>query len=182
MALSLKMRTFCLAYVGEANGNGTEAARIAGYKGDDATLSQIAYENLRKPEIIAFIAELRAEAEKKASGRIMTATEVKVGLTRIAEADIADVFESDGTFDLQKAKERNVSRLIKTLKFDKDTGRLVHLELHNAHTAHQDMGKVHGLFPTKIEITDKDADDLIDRSGVPLPETFAGEPMLKSQM
>lgn len=180
------MRTFCLAYVGEANGNATEAARIAGYKGSDLVLRGIGHENLTKPNITAFIEELRQGAEKKASGKILSATETLVGLTRIALADIAEVFETDGTFDMQKAKERNVSRLIKSISFDKDTGQMTKLELHNAHGAHVDLGKYHGLFPTKIVITPEDADAAILRAakehGLPLPETFGGEPIQKSEM
>ena len=150
--LSLKMRTFCLAYVGEANGNATEAARIAGYKGNDVTLWAVASENLRKPQVAAFIEELRRDAEKKASGKILSATETLVGLTRIALADIAEVFEEDGSFDLQKAKKRNVSRLIKSISFDKDTGLMTKLEMHNAHGAHVDLGKYHKLFTEKLEL------------------------------
>ena len=37
--------------MGPAAGNATEAARIAGYKGNDATLSAVGSENLRKPLI-----------------------------------------------------------------------------------------------------------------------------------
>ncbi|HEX5704857.1 MAG TPA: terminase small subunit [Pyrinomonadaceae bacterium] len=184
--LTLKQRAFCLAYAGEANGNATEAARIAGYKGDDATLSVTGFRMLRKANIEAAIGELRRDAEKKASGKILSATETLVGLTRIALADIAEVFEPDGSFDLQKAKARNVSRLIKSISFDKDTGRMTKIELHNAHGAHVDLGKYHGLFPTKIVITPEDADRLADeaakRYGLPLPETFGGEPLAKSEM
>jgi hypothetical protein len=39
----------------EVKRNGTEAARLAGYAGDDPTLCQTAYENLRKREIQAHI-------------------------------------------------------------------------------------------------------------------------------
>jgi phage terminase small subunit len=149
--LTLKLRKFGLAYVGEANGNGTEAARVAGYKGNDVTLSAVAHENLRKPQIVSFIAMLRSEAEKQAAGKILSATEVLVGLTRIARADLAEVFEPDGRFDLQAAKNRDVSRLIKSMKFDKDTGKLTHIELHSAHGAHVDLGKYHKLFTEKHE-------------------------------
>ena len=51
MALTPKQQAFVDAY----NGNGTDAARKAGYKGNDATLSQVASENLRKPEVLAAI-------------------------------------------------------------------------------------------------------------------------------
>lgn len=149
--LSLKQQKFCLAYCGEANGNATESARIAGYKGNDGTLRNCASVNLTKSNIVTRIAQLRAKAEIIASDKILSAAEVRVGLSRIASADIADVLEPDGSLDLQKAKERGVSRLIKTLKYDKDTGRIVHFELYNAHVGFQDMGKAHGIFLDKVE-------------------------------
>lgn len=49
--LTEKQRRFVEAYMGEACGNATEAARLAGYSGDDDTLSSTGYENLRKPQI-----------------------------------------------------------------------------------------------------------------------------------
>ncbi len=48
IGLTVKQQLFVNFY----EGNGTEAARLAGYKGDDNTLGQVAYENLRKPLII----------------------------------------------------------------------------------------------------------------------------------
>lgn len=162
--LTLKQRKFCLAYTGEANGNGVEAARLAGYRGSDLTLRVSASENLTKPNVLRFISQLRADAEKAAQGKILSATEVLVGLTRIAEADIAEVFEPDGTFDLASAKRRGASRLIKSMSFDKDTGRVTKLELHNAHGAHVDLGKYHKLFVDKFEIVmPEDLDAALER-------------------
>ena len=43
--------------------NGTEAARQAGYKGNDVTLGAVAYENLNKPHIKQAIDEHRAKIE-----------------------------------------------------------------------------------------------------------------------
>lgn len=51
MALTPKQQKFVDAYTG----NGTAAARAAGYAGNDATLAQVASENLRKPEVLAAI-------------------------------------------------------------------------------------------------------------------------------
>lgn len=45
--LTVKQKKFIEAY----EGNATEAARIAGYKGNDATLAQVGYENMMNPEI-----------------------------------------------------------------------------------------------------------------------------------
>lgn len=47
--LTEKQRRFVEAYMGEAAGNATEAARLAGYKGSDTTLCAVGSENLRKP-------------------------------------------------------------------------------------------------------------------------------------
>lgn len=45
--LTPKQRKFIAFYCG----NGIEAARKAGYQGNDATLGAVAYENLRKPQV-----------------------------------------------------------------------------------------------------------------------------------
>lgn len=97
----------------------------------------------------------REQSVAKQARKIMTADEVKEGLTKIAEADIAEVFESDGTFDLALAKQRGASKLIKSLSFDKDTGRVVKVETYSAHEGHRDMGKTHGIFVDKLETEDK---------------------------
>lgn len=61
--LSSKQERFCLEYINTA-GNATEAARRAGYKGNDNQLGQMGFENLRKPKIQERIAELKAPEEK----------------------------------------------------------------------------------------------------------------------
>jgi phage terminase small subunit len=50
-----KQRRFVLAYTGEAAGNATESARIAGYKGKGSTHRVVGHENLAKPNIRAAI-------------------------------------------------------------------------------------------------------------------------------
>lgn len=160
--LTLRQRKFCHAYVGETNGNGVESARLAGYQGNDLTLRVTAARLLTKANIQGFLAELRGDAEKAARGKILSATEVLVGLTRIAEADVADLFPENEW--MQEAKRRGVSRLIKSINFDKDTGTLTKLELHNAHGAHVDLGKYHKLFVDKLEIvTSEDLDAALER-------------------
>jgi phage terminase small subunit len=57
--LSEKQRRFVNAYMGECNGNGANAAALAGYKGNRNTLRVIAAENLTKPIIIQEIERLR---------------------------------------------------------------------------------------------------------------------------
>lgn len=79
-ALTLKQKLFIEAYVGRARGNATEAARIAGYRGDEGTLAQVGHENLRKPEI-------RAAMEARVQRSAMEADEVLSELSKIARMD-----------------------------------------------------------------------------------------------
>lgn len=75
--LTLKQQLFVEAYIGPARGNGKEAARLAGYAGNDATLAQVAAENLRRPQILTLI---NARVEQAA----MTADEILTELADIA--------------------------------------------------------------------------------------------------
>ena len=73
--LTTKQKLFVEYYL--ANPNATDAARKAGYKGNDKTLKQVGSENLAKP----YIAELLGERVEKA---IITADEVLNGIKEIA--------------------------------------------------------------------------------------------------
>lgn len=79
--LTLKQAAFVDAYMGVARGNATEAARIAGYKGNDNTLRVVGGENLLKPAIASAIDERRQQV---ASSRIMTIEQMQEMLTQIA--------------------------------------------------------------------------------------------------
>lgn len=59
--LTPKQARFVEAYMGAAAGNATEAARLAGYKGNDVTLASVGKENLRKPQIAEQINLLQKE-------------------------------------------------------------------------------------------------------------------------
>lgn len=52
--LTLKQQRFVNAYL--RTGNAKESAKIAGYEGNEHTLEQMGYENLRKPEVTAALA------------------------------------------------------------------------------------------------------------------------------
>jgi hypothetical protein len=60
-ALSVKQAAFVSAYIGPARGNATEAARMAGYRGNEATLATIGKENIRKHQIAECIDGERAK-------------------------------------------------------------------------------------------------------------------------
>ena len=54
--LTHKQSLFIAYYIGECDGNATEAAAKAGYSGNRRTLEQVGFENLRKPKIKSAIA------------------------------------------------------------------------------------------------------------------------------
>lgn len=86
--LSEKQKAFCDYYIANG-GNGTQAAKDAGYKGkSDGTYAVTANENLRKPKIKAYIAERMTEIE---SNRIASAEECMQILTSIARGEATDV-------------------------------------------------------------------------------------------
>lgn len=61
--LTPKQEIFVSEYL--KTGNATEAARRAGYKGNDNTLGQVGNENLRKPKVVELIKSKEAERSKR---------------------------------------------------------------------------------------------------------------------
>ncbi len=75
-SLTVKQESFIAAYLGQANGNATEAARIAGYKKP----AEQGYENLRKPQIATRVKE-------HVASKYATADAVLSELTDVAMAE-----------------------------------------------------------------------------------------------
>lgn len=61
--LTKKQHAFIAEYL--KTGNGTEAARRAGYKGNDITLATVAKENLRKPPILEACSKAQEARNKR---------------------------------------------------------------------------------------------------------------------
>lgn len=79
--LTVKQQRFCEEYI--KSGNGTEAARQAGYK---RPMEQ-SYENLRKPQISSYIAERLKPQEKSL---IASADEVLQFYSKVMRGEIED--------------------------------------------------------------------------------------------
>lgn len=176
--LTLKQKLFVESYL--ETHNGVEACRRAGYKGNYKTLGVVASENLDKPNIAA-------EIQRRVSMAVMDSNEVLRRLSQHARASLADLLTEQGEFSLKEAKKRGTDHLLKKLKVRKDKeGITYEYEIHDPQSALVHLGKHLGLFPTKIEITAGDADRLIDGAakahGLPIPETFGGEPLEKPEM
>lgn len=86
--LTEKQRKFVEAYLGEANGNGTEAASIAGYVGNRSDLCAIASRNLKKKNIRAAI-----DARTQHDGSIATREERQAFLTKVMRTEHGKMHE-----------------------------------------------------------------------------------------
>lgn len=157
MALSKKYRDFAAAYV--ETGNASEAARRSGYKGERP--DQVGYEYLRKPEIIAEIEAL--------TRLIMPPHEVIQRMAARARSSIADVLDlpfigpmpegqppqttNHWSIDLIKAQQTGAIHQIKKIKQGKYG---LEVEMYEPLPAQEQIGKYHGLFIDRTEITGKD--------------------------
>lgn len=130
--------------------NATEAARLAGYKGNEGTLKQVASENLAKPYI-------RAAIDNLLDKRTMEADEVLQRLTEHATTDLADFFDIvDGypELNLTKALAAGKTHLVKSIKFDGKTGRVTQVFFHDPQNALIHIGKAYGMFRDVVQVDD----------------------------
>ena len=81
--LTLKQQKFVDAFI--KTGNATEAARKAGYKGNDITLGSVGAENLKKPQIISAIEKRQKEIKSQKTADI---TEVMEFLTATMRGEV----------------------------------------------------------------------------------------------
>jgi len=118
--------------------NGTKAARLAGYKGNDNVLAGVAHGNIRNPKIQAYLNERYAET-------CMSSDEVLSLLAKIARASVSDYCDENGIIDWKKvaADGYSIKAVMKAkLEFE---GKLRALEL---------IGRAHAMFIDKIAPTD----------------------------
>lgn len=143
--LTHKQRLFVEAFLGEASGNATQAARIAGYSGNDNTLAQRGAELVRNSKIAALV-------EKRVENVAMSADEVLRRLSEHAAASLADVLDDDGNFNLSVAKAKGKDHLLKKLKVRRDKDGETHeFEIHDPQAALVHLGRYHKLFTDKTE-------------------------------
>ena len=152
--LSEKMRRFVEAYMGEAAGNGTKAARIAGYAGDDNVLAWTASTLLRKPKVRHAI-DARLEGDPLVAGRI----ERLHFLTRVVrgeETEKRPERDSEGNVSMVDCPPAMRDRL----------------------AAQEALSKLAGEQVNKVAMTDSKGEDL---KNAPTSELFALMGMLQTQ-
>jgi phage terminase small subunit len=165
--LTGKQQAFINAYL--SNGfNATEAAREAGYEGNDNVLGVTGHENLRNPKIASIVQERLNEAA-------MSANEVLARLSKIARGEVTDFLDEDGKFDLKTARKLQRAGLLKKIKSKRTSKQIdtvtegdgkdretletslvyeeVEFELYSAHEALRDLGKYHKLLNDRQEVS-----------------------------
>jgi phage terminase small subunit len=152
---------FVKAYVGEAQFNATEAARRAGYQGNDNVLAAAGSRNLKKDNV-------RKAIQERTERFVMDQDEAAYRLARMARSDIGDFFEvveattEDGdlrTF-LVMDREAIVEKgggLVREISFDSN-GR-PQLKMYDAKDALKNILKIHGAFGAKG--TEKDPQHVV---------------------
>lgn len=99
-----RQKKFCEFYV--QSGNATDAARKAGYS--PKTAEVIGFENLRKPGIKAYIAEIVGDQDKK---RVADAAEVLEFYSAVMRGEVKDQFGLDASLtDRLKAGDALMKR------------------------------------------------------------------------
>ncbi len=109
MSLTLKQRRFVEEYL--KDGNGTRAARAAGYRGSDPTLSQVSYENLRKTAVRKEISD-REESQRVDNGDLADLLTLVLQETTIEVSDFETLSVlADSTTERLRAALRKLRRL-----------------------------------------------------------------------
>ena len=154
--LTVKQRQFVFYYCGSAAGNGTRAARMAGYSGDANTLSSMAWENLRKPDIKAAI---EAELERLA----MDEREILWRISQHARADLGEFLDTStpGRALVELSGEEKPLHLLKKVKQKVlvqggDEGVEVlqtEIEVVDSQAALRDLARIKGLFKDNLNVT-----------------------------
>jgi phage terminase small subunit len=157
MTLTKKQRIFIDEYLKTWNGAGS--ARKAGYS--ERSVYEIAVALLANVNV-------RKEIDERLASSHMSANEVLQGIADIARGDMGDFVDANGmgfSLDMQEAKQRGLTKLIKKIKQktvihsgknDSDEDREVHdleIELYDKLSALEKIGKYHGLFIKKLDIT-----------------------------
>jgi phage terminase small subunit len=158
VSLTGKQQAFVNAYLGPANFNATEAARLAGYAGNDATLAAVGYENLRKPQIAEAINIRLTESS-------MSSHEVLKRLGEQARSEYSKYLSSDGSVNLDELIDDNKGHLIKGVKHTKYG---LQIEFYDSQAALITLAKHHGLLTDtlkiKVENELNSALDLLEKS------------------
>ncbi len=126
--------------------NATEAARRAGY----------AFPNVEGPKNLVN-PSIKDEISRRMDEYAMPANEVLARLAEMARGTMYDFLDEHGTIDLNIARERGRLHLVKS-RSTTDKGERI--ELYDAQAALVQLGKAHGLFVDRQEVTGANGEEV----------------------
>jgi len=145
---SLKVELFWRFLLGDAKGNGTEAARMAGFAGDDNALGVYAHRLIRTRQVRE---RIQARLEDALS---LTPNEVIGVLTSHLRADVTEILTEGGHLDVATLRDRKLGHLIKkirTRRYVERTGEVeqpvevTEVELHDSFKAGVQLSRIMGI-------------------------------------
>lgn len=138
--LTYKQQLFVEAYLGEANGNAAEAARVAGYSSPERVGRQL----LTKTGVMA---QIDARLDEAA----LTTNQILARLSDIATGDLGDFLkiDDDGGWKLDLLKAKRKTHLIRKIKSGRQG---TEIELYNSLEALTLLGKYRKLFTEKVDV------------------------------
>ena len=140
--LTYRQRMFVSYFLGTANGNATEAARMAGYATAHVDGSRLLANAI-----------IRVAIDAKLLSAAMSADEVLGRLSDMASADMGPFIKqaADGiVFDLAQIKAARLTHLIKSITPNKFGTKI---EFYDAQAALEKLAKYHGLLIDRSEIS-----------------------------
>ena len=144
---------FVNAYLGIANFNATEAARIAGYKGNGNTLAQRGHELVRNSKVAAEI-KVRLQASAMSANELLKI----LGNKARGESLIAKYLTPDGV-DVETMLKDGHGNLIKSMKPSK-YGMII--EFVDSLKSQELIGRHLAMFTDKSEVVEIDGGSLTD--------------------
>lgn len=148
MELTPKQKAFADYYI--ECGNATEAAKRAGYS--EKTAVDIGSENLRKPNISAYIAERQSKIE---ATRLMTLEDIQAFRARVIRGEEKDAFDMDVSVTDKLKAANDLEKALKIKEEVEEKKRLAEEALKRK-TYHMDLYNVPDVFHSAIrDIRDK---------------------------
>ncbi len=156
-SLTIRQKRLCDIYHAMEKPNKRIAYELAGYKCRGETARKEAQREIAKPHVKAYLDSLKETATKNAQ---RTADEIIAELEKIAFSNIADyvTFGKKGvTFrDSNKLTRKQMAAVSEVTEVSTKYGKRKAFRLWDKPESLQLLGKRHGLFPNKQEVTGKD--------------------------
>lgn len=160
----MRRKLFALYYVGEAHGNGTLAAQMAGFS--EKTAYAKANTLLKEPDVIAEIDRMRESILSKAEAiAVVDKARVLKELERIALCDPAEVFDpiTQRALNVRTMPEhaRRALRSVKVKRIGTTFEETVEFSFWPKIEALVNLGKELGMFVNKLEVKNTTLEELI---------------------